>query len=177
MSSRFPNGSPHLDHCIAEMRAEIEAALAADTAVRALAQLEARNAAGEPLTVVCGTTLKAALQGKVAANPMTIALRKIGELELVLSGEALRIAEEPAAAGPHVVAIAPAREAKAQAVRRVSPMRAAGRKMAAASLAAMCWVASVRYVTPTGMGATFDLSFDTLSRTLPIRHALLIETR
>ena len=74
----------HLQFCVDEMLAEVEAALASNECARALAQLVERDARGEPLEVVDGSRLRDHLQRQVDALPLVQARRKILELRALL---------------------------------------------------------------------------------------------
>ena len=181
MSQMSITGGRHVAFCIAEIRAELETELAASEAVRALAQLEDRHAAGEPVTAVCSDALMADLKRQIAADPRRTALRQLDTFEAVLTGAGAKADAASIAVSDNVFSIADARAAKASLATKVAPRRssllkAAGRMMAAASLAGLCWIASVRTIAPTSLGATVDISIDTISRALPLRHALLIDT-
>jgi hypothetical protein len=168
---------PHMAFCIAEMLAELDQKLAEDQAVRALAQLEAREARGEPISALCGASLKAALQRRIAQNPLTIARRKLLEIAEVLEVAADRRADGPPApeAGT-VIALAPARAAAAErAERRSAPTHRVGRIVAAACLSATLLLASAFQVGAPDLASTVDRSVENIARALPIRHALLLE--
>ena len=74
----------HLQFCVDEMLAEVEAALASNECARALAQLVERDARGEPLEVVDGSRLRDHLQRQVDALPLVQARRKVVELRALL---------------------------------------------------------------------------------------------
>ena len=74
----------HIKFCIDEMLAEVEATLANNECVRALAQLAERDARGEPLEVVDGQRLREHLQRQVDALPLVQARRKIIELQALV---------------------------------------------------------------------------------------------
>ena len=74
----------HIQFCIDEMLAEVEAALANSECVRALAQLDERDARGEPLECVDGPRLRGYLQRQVDALPLVLARRKVVELRALL---------------------------------------------------------------------------------------------
>ena len=67
----------HVMHCIDEMAAELEASLMRDQHVRALVQLDEREARGETLTVVDTIALRTTLQRHIENNGFTHAKRKL----------------------------------------------------------------------------------------------------
>ena len=76
-------------------RVEVEAALANEECVRALAQLAERDARGETLVVVDGQRLRDHLQRQVDALPLVQARRKIEELRPLLEAPAIQPITDP----------------------------------------------------------------------------------
>ena len=76
----------HVHFLLTELEAELRAHEAADEAAQALAQLDAREAAGEPLVEVCGRTLRASLSLRVAQSPVTAGLRKLQDMRDAIDG-------------------------------------------------------------------------------------------
>ena len=77
----------HIQFCIDEDLAEIDATLAADECVRALAQLDERSFRGETLVAVDGAKLRAHLQQQIDALPLAAARHKALELSAVIGVE------------------------------------------------------------------------------------------
>lgn len=75
----------HLGFCLAEMLAEIDDQLSRHTAARALDQLDARQAAGQPIEAVCASNLRARLVEKLASDPLVLARRKLVEVNTILT--------------------------------------------------------------------------------------------
>jgi hypothetical protein len=84
MDRRSEFAAGHLGFCLAEMLAEIDDQLSRHAAARALEQLEARELAGEPVTTVDAASLRHALLGRIAADPRSIARRKLLEINALL---------------------------------------------------------------------------------------------
>ena len=96
----------HIQFCIEEMLAEVEAELASSECGRALTQLVERNARGEPLEAVDGQRLRDHLQRQVDAMPLARARSKIIELQSLLETPAARpAAAEPARTSEDEVAV------------------------------------------------------------------------
>jgi len=76
----------HVHFLLAELEAELRALEAADEAAQALAQLDAREAAGEPLVEVCGQALRASLSLRVAQSPVTAGLRRLQDMREAIEG-------------------------------------------------------------------------------------------
>lgn len=83
MSSRQSCDLKHVAFLLAELAAELDALEAGCEAVQALAQLDEREARGEPLTAVCGKTLRASLEREIAASPITQGRRKLAEFSAI----------------------------------------------------------------------------------------------
>ncbi len=103
MLHRERNGLGHLGLCLDEMIAEVEDQLAHLEIVRALAQLDAREAQGEVLTVICATSLRRSLERQIAGHRLTIARRQLAELQRVFD-----VAPPVASSSAIPTAIAPA---------------------------------------------------------------------
>lgn len=76
--------SKHLAFCVEEMLAEVGAELESNEFVRALVQLEEREARGEVLDVVCAKALRAYLEREISRLPATRARHKLMELERII---------------------------------------------------------------------------------------------
>lgn len=78
--------SKHLSFCVEEMLAEVDAALTEHALVKALAQLNAREARGEAIDVICGQALRAKLEREIAQLPLLRMREKIIELQTLIAG-------------------------------------------------------------------------------------------
>lgn len=115
----------HVHFLLAELDAELEALAGRDEAIQALAQLDEREAAGEPLLVVCGKSLRETLAREVAASPVTIARRKLTEMHRAIA-PTVEGARSLAEATPVVVELAAHRKPKpnaAETPRSRAPLR------------------------------------------------------
>ena len=76
----------HLHFCVDEIAAELDALFDADAHVRALSQLDAREARGETLDVIDAVVLRQSLERAIENNALTQAKRKLEELRSVADG-------------------------------------------------------------------------------------------
>ena len=74
----------HVQNCVNEIAAELDALLNEDLHVRALAQLDEREARGETIVVIDATVLRQSLQRAIESNALTQAKRKLAELQLIV---------------------------------------------------------------------------------------------
>ncbi len=74
----------HIQFCIEELLAEIDSELADQACVRALAQLDERDARGETLVAVDGPKLRQRINKQIEALPLVAARAKVLELRAVL---------------------------------------------------------------------------------------------
>ena len=74
----------HVQNCVDEIAAELDALLNEDLHVRALAQLDEREARGETIVVIDATVLRQSLQRAIESNALTQAKRKLAELQLIV---------------------------------------------------------------------------------------------
>lgn len=165
----------HLGFCLDEMLAEIDEQLANLEAVRALAQLNEREARGETLLAVCGKALREGLELQVAGHRLTRARAKLLEVDAVLASGSIAdamvappvpVAEmAPVAAAPDatVADLAAYRSKKAEfpkASNGKAPGRAGNvaRAMLAAGLLALGGLGSVSYVGQSARLPAFDIS-------------------
>ncbi len=78
-------GSGHLAFCIEEMLAELDEQLMESSPVRALRQLDAREARGESLEAVCPLALRAWIVAQIDALPLSQVRRKVLELKAFIA--------------------------------------------------------------------------------------------
>ena len=95
----------HLGYCLDEMLAEIDDQLGRLEAVRALAQLDEREARGDTVQAVCGKCLRATLEQQVAGHRLSLARAKIVAAQAILAptselSGAVAAAETPTAVPP-----------------------------------------------------------------------------
>ena len=76
----------HVQSCVEEIAAELDAQLDDDVHVRALAQLDEREARGETLDVIDATALRQSLLRAIESNALTHAKRKLMELRVLVDG-------------------------------------------------------------------------------------------
>ena len=74
----------HVQNCADEIAAELDALLNEDLHVRALAQLDEREARGETIVVIDAALLRQSLQRAIESNALTQAKRKLAELQLIV---------------------------------------------------------------------------------------------
>lgn len=170
----------HLGLCLAEMLAEIDDQLARLEEVRALAQLDEREAAGQPLEAVCGKALRARLETTIATHKLTAARRKLVELHALLTGPVLApaptAAPEPAvetaavpAPAATVTDLATARAAKATAPTRQRPALITGtaRALATVGMLLLAGAGTATYIGQLGRITGLDLAATTMPATPP----------
>lgn len=92
----------HIDHCLDELEAELDAKLADDECVRALAQLDAREARGEALDAVQPWLLRRHLEQGITRNPYAKAKAGLATLRRALEGVPARQTSAPIAAAAPV---------------------------------------------------------------------------
>ncbi len=74
----------HIQFMLDEIEAEIAALEDRCQLTAALRQLDAREAAGEPVTAVCAQTLRALIARQLATSPLAASRRKLAELRAIL---------------------------------------------------------------------------------------------
>lgn len=160
----------HLGFCLHEMLAEIDDQLQRLDIVRALAQLDAREACGEMLEAVCGKALRQNLERQVAEHRLTRAKAKLVELQGVLdpnAPESVPVAVVPAATvqatpvAADVADLAVYRASKAEktaAKTTRSAVAGVARVVLAAGLLALGGLGSASYVGQSVRLPGFDIS-------------------
>lgn len=185
----------HLTFCIEEMLVEVDEQLTRHELVRALAQLDTREARGETLDVVCPKALRAHLQREIGQLPATRARHKLLELSRIVNPgtdtaaapDAAAASETPivdfvayraAKAVPAPTAEAPRpAPAPAQPKKRVRVPARVARAAATASAFAMLWMASPQLIVGPSALAVMEAAApsiaERLGELLPYRAGLV----
>lgn len=169
----------HVRLCLAEIAAEIEARLAGDEHVRALAQLDEREARGETLEVVSAADLRAALMREIEGKGLVKARQQLSAFEATLARAFGECATGADAADTVAPAVVPNAQVVAQVVdldaRRTARSEAAAAKSKSAArrpirqqfarfsgivggLAAALWIGSSGLGPKSGSGLQVGLS-------------------
>ncbi|MDX2155590.1 MAG: hypothetical protein SFW09_03685 [Hyphomicrobiaceae bacterium] len=111
----------HIEMCIDEILAEIDARLADTSCLRALAQLDEREANGESMDALDGARFRAHLTAKIAALPLVQARAKIVEARTLLDHSAVATPDAPPAA-TNVIRLADVGAARQREASKAEPV-------------------------------------------------------
>ena len=144
----------HTQYCLDEIVAEVAAKLDRNAKVKALAQLEEREASGEDVVEVDAQRLRRSLEADVVQHPYVIALDRIAELRaLIAAGDALEAGETD-----NVIDLASARTKLDRSSRiRSLPARRIGRALGGVAIAAACLFALMSWM-PVRLSGSHSVS-------------------
>ncbi len=160
----------HVRFCLDELTAEFDEHLLGNECVRALKQLDEREAQGQPLDVVCGRTMRSDLEARIAGDKVVRARRKLDEIRQILAEDEDLVSEldAPALASPPPLpqsSTAPGDAgevvinfAQRRSVQGSLHARQMRRAFATAVVGAFCWLASSPLVGTISPAPIFDMS-------------------